>query len=249
MPRRTPNWPVRLIVLIILLGVAYFGWREYQRMVREHPERFPWTPLSLADPVGPFTGRKLAALTDDAAQCATLLDDAGSGEVAVPARTAADGQCGYADGVRLQPGQSGAIRFTPSGLVTACPVAAALIIWERDVVQPAARRHLGTTITRIDHAGSYSCRRISGRAAGQYSEHATADAVDVTGFRTGDGTSVSVLSDWTGDPGKAAFLREVRDGACDLFSTVLSPDYNAAHADHFHLDQAKRGATGWRGCR
>ena len=47
----------------------------------------------------------------------------------------------------------------------------------------------------------------------------------------------------------AAFLREVRDGACDLFATVLSPDYNAAHADHFHLDQAARGAIGWRGCR
>jgi hypothetical protein len=41
----------------------------------------------------------------------------------------------------------------------------------------------------------------------------------------------------------------VRDGACDLFATVLSPDYNAAHRDHFHLDQAARGASGWRGCR
>ncbi|MBU1256939.1 MAG: extensin family protein, partial [Alphaproteobacteria bacterium] len=38
-------------------------------------------------------------------------------------------------------------------------------------------------------------------------------------------------------------------GACDLFSTVLSPDYNKAHRDHFHLDQAERGATGWRACR
>ncbi|MFN3798647.1 MAG: extensin family protein, partial [Sphingobium yanoikuyae] len=47
----------------------------------------------------------------------------------------------------------------------------------------------------------------------------------------------------------AAFLRDVRDGACGLFSTVLSPDYNAAHRDHFHLDQAERGATGWRACR
>jgi hypothetical protein len=33
----------------------------------------------------------------------------------------------------------------------------------------------------------------------------------------------------------------VRDKACDAFGTVLSPDYNAAHADHFHLDQADRG--------
>ena len=249
MPERRPNWPLRLVVLIVLLGAAYLGWREYQRMVREHPERFPWTPLSLADPVGPFTGRKLAALTDDPRQCAALLDAAGSGEAAVPARSSMAGQCGYADGVRLQADRPGAIRFAPSGLVTACPVAAALVIWERDVVQPAARRHLGAPISRIDHAGSYSCRRLYGRADGQYSEHATADAIDVTGFRTENGKSISVLRDWTGDRDETVFLRAVRDGACDLFSTVLSPDYNAAHADHLHLDQAARGATGWRGCR
>ena len=34
-----------------------------------------------------------------------------------------------------------------------------------------------------------------------------------------------------------------------LFATVLSPDYNAAHRDHLHLDQAARGAWGWRACR
>jgi len=40
-----------------------------------------------------------------------------------------------------------------------------------------------------------------------------------------------VLRDWNGDTPKAEFLREVRDGSCRLFSTVLSPDYNAARAD------------------
>ena len=53
-----------------------------------------------------------------------------------------------------------------------------------------------------------------------------------------DGTRVSVLGDWNGDPARAAFLRDARASACELFGTVLSPDYNAAHADHFHLDQA-----------
>jgi hypothetical protein len=44
------------------------------------------------------------------------------------------------------------------------------------------------------------------------------------------------LSDWRGDPGERAFLREVRDGGCRLFRGVLSPDYNEAHSDHFHFD-------------
>jgi len=42
-------------------------------------------------------------------------------------------------------------------------------------------------------------------------------------------------------------LQAVRGGACGYFTTVLSPDYNAAHADHFHLDQAKR-LGGWGAC-
>jgi hypothetical protein len=57
-----------------------------------------------------------------------------------------------------------------------------------------------------------------------------------------------VLRDWDGDADERAFLSAVRNGACDLFATVLSPDYNEAHRDHLHLDQAARGEMGWRGC-
>jgi hypothetical protein len=70
----------------------------------------------------------------------------------------------------------------------------------------------------------------------------------VAGFRLEDGTRVSVVRDWTAGGAKSDFLKEVRDGGCDLFATVLSPDYNAAHRDHLHLDQAQRGSLGWRGC-
>ena len=124
-----------------------------------------------------------------------------------------------------------------------------MLLLEQRVIQPAAMRRFGSTVTRIDHAGSYSCRRLYGRGEGPFSEHATADAIDITGFRLADGTSVTVLGDWQDGGAETAFLRDVRDGACRLFSTVLSPDYNAAHADHLHLDQAERGAAGWRLCR
>jgi hypothetical protein len=237
------------IVFALLLVTAYLGWREYQRLVREEPERFPWTALNLADPIGPFTGRKLADLTDDPRNCRALLNNAGLAETAAPVLGAREPDCRVDDGVRIRPEDAAAIDYAPAGLITSCPVAAALALWEREVVQPAARRRFGQEVIRIDHAGSFSCRRIYGRASGAYSEHATADAIDITGFRLADGTRISVLRDWEASGEKAAFLREVRDGACDLFSTVLSPDYNAAHADHFHLDQAERGAMGWRGCR
>ena len=101
----------------------------------------------------------------------------------------------------------------------------------------------------IRHAGTYSCRRLYGRAEGRFSEHAGANAIDIAGFRLADGTEVSVLRDWPDAGAKGAFLRDVRDGACRLFATTLTPDYNEAHADHFHLDQADRGRSGWAMCR
>jgi hypothetical protein len=39
---------------------------------------------------------------------------------------------------------------------------------------------------------------------------------------------------------ETAFLRRLHKGACGLFGTVLGPDANAAHRDHFHFDLAAR---------
>ena len=36
------------------------------------------------------------------------------------------------------------------------------------------------------------------------------------------------------------FLHVAHDEACDIFGTVLGPDANAAHRDHFHLDMKER---------
>lgn len=216
--------------------------------VRRHPQDVPWTPLSLADPIGYFTGRKLAALRDDPQFCRALLASADSGDVVAPAKRS-EQPCGYADGMRLAKGSVDAIAFAPPGVVTSCPVAASLAVFERHVVQLAAQRHFGSRVAAVDHAGSYSCRRIYGRSDGAYSEHATANAFDIIGFRLGDGRSISVLKDWRSGGPEAVFLREVRDEGCRLFATVLSPDYNEAHRDHLHLDQAQRGIRGWSLCR
>ncbi|TGX52914.1 extensin family protein [Sphingomonas gei] len=217
-------------------------------MVRNRPQDLPWTRLDLGQPIGAFTGRKLAGLTDNFAECRALLQAAGVRYTILPTVKSA-GKCGYADGLRFVPGGAQRVEFTPARLGVSCPVAAALSMWEWNVLQPAAQKHFGARVERVEHLGSYSCRRLYGRSAGDWSEHATADAIDVAGFRLSDGTHVSVLGDWQGGGEKAAFLRDVRTGGCSLFSTVLSPDYNAAHRDHLHLDQAERGEMGWRACR
>lgn len=238
----------RIIILLLVLGALSIGGLLLYGHARRHPEDVPWTALDLADPVGAFTGRKLADLADDGPRCRALLARAGVRHARLPARR--DGaQCGYPEAVRFTAGGARAIAFAPGDLGANCAVAAALTLWEWHVVQQAARRHFGRSVARIEHFGAYSCRRLYGRDEGAWSEHATANAIDIAAFTLDDGRRVSVVGDWADRGPKGRFLRDVRDGACRLFATVLSPDYNEAHRDHLHLDQAARGAWGWRGCR
>jgi hypothetical protein len=238
----------RIVTALLILGLVAIGALLIYGHARRHPEDVPWTKLDLAQPIGLFTGRKLADLVDEGPRCQAQLDRVGIRFARLPDR-AAGPQCGYDHAVRFQPGGALGIGYRPADLGTSCAVAAALALWEWHVVQPAARRHFGRDVASIDHFGSYSCRRLYGRAQGGWSEHARANAVDIAGFRLSDGRTVNIAADWRDRGARGRFLREVRDGACDLFATVLSPDYNAAHRDHFHLDQAARGAWGWRGCR
>lgn len=129
----------------------------------------------------------------------------------------------------------------PVSNVTAiqCPLARSFALWAQGPLQAAAREELGTRVTRIETMGAYSCRNvIGGRGAGR-SEHASANAVDVSAFILADGRRVSVLAGWHGADDERGFLRTIRAAACKQFQTVLSPDYNAAHANHFHFDMGR----------
>ena len=236
---------LKLFLALAVIGVLGLLLHGY---ARRHPEDMPWTPLDLSHPVGAFTGRKLAALRDHPAGCRALLTRSGVAFEALAPRDVG-GQCGYDDAVRFRNGGALAIDYRPRKFGTSCPVAAALGLWEWNVVQAAAIELLGSKVAAIDHFGSYNCRRVYGRPEGNWSEHATANAIDIAGFRLDDGRRLTIARDWHDTGARGRFLHRVRDGACPLFSTVLSPDYNAAHRDHLHLDQAERGAMGWRSCR
>jgi hypothetical protein len=238
------RWAGTAVMAVLLLAGAFLLYA----MLRGHPQDLPWTALDLADPPGLFTGRKLAGLTRDFARCQAVMKRAGVRYTVLPEVHDGD-HCGYADGVRFDPGGPRRIDFLPADLAISCPVAAALTLWEWNVVQPAALRHFGKRVSAIEHYGSYACRHIVGKDSAHWSQHSTADAVDISAFRLADATRITVKKDWKGgDPAKEAFLREVRTGACGLFTIVLSPVFNAAHADHLHMDQSPGGEYGWRGC-
>ena len=117
-----------------------------------------------------------------------------------------------------------------------CALAARLDEFEREVVEPLAIEELGRRATRIDHLGSYSCRRQNSRLGGRWSQHARGQAIDIAGFRLSDGTTVSVERDWREPGPKRQFLRHLTRRACRYFSVVLTPDSNAEHYNHMHFD-------------
>jgi hypothetical protein len=117
----------------------------------------------------------------------------------------------------------------------ACPLANTFAGWARFGVDRAARQILGSPLARIETMGSYSCRTVAGTE--RLSAHARAEAIDVAAFVLADGRRISVLDDWQGaDGGERQFLRVVHESACKRFGTVLGPDYNAAHRNHFHVE-------------
>jgi hypothetical protein len=176
---------------------------------------------------------QLARFQHDVPACRAALEAAGF-EIAPLPDLREGARCGYADAVEL----TRSVHPYSGPVGGACALAAALALWERDVVGPAAAAHLGQAVTRIELAGTlYSCRPVAGRRDRRMSEHARANAVDIGGFTLANGRVIRVESAWRGrSAADRAFLRAVRDGACERFHAVLSPDYNRAHRDHLHFD-------------
>lgn len=138
-------------------------------------------------------------------------------------------------------GDRGAFGVSNIGPVK-CNVANAFGSWARYGVDRAARQILGSRLVRIETLGSYACRNVAGTT--KRSAHSRAEAIDVSGFVLADGRKISLIEDWDG--GTAAereFLRVVKSSACKRFGTVLSPEYDRAHADHFHLEGSYKGSS------
>jgi hypothetical protein len=190
-----------------------------------------------------------------------------------------------------------------------CPMAKELSDWLEYRVQPEAKKFLGSTVVGLHNATSYACRNRYGSDTAPLSEHALANALDVSDFVFASGTHITVLDNWPkavaapaptdpevkpkdeaapkgdtkdekdvavtkakAEPGapptqnhaivpdtpeqvepakpdqaepakpdpKAEFLTAVHDDACKEFGTVLGPEANAAHKNHFHLDMKTR---------
>ncbi|MDO8800583.1 extensin family protein [Phenylobacterium sp.] len=193
------------------------------------PQDLPWKPFSLDQPLGLATSGKLARIAADPVRCKAALAAGGVEFTETPAKR--DGFCSTLDAGRV-----GGAELSPAGPVMTCRQTLAFTLWKRQVLRPAARDILGAEVAAIDHYGTYACRRVYGQGEGRVSEHAHANALDFAGVRLRDGRRVTVAAHFDEEGARGRFLRAVRDGACEVFRVTLSPDYNAAHRDHLHLD-------------
>lgn len=117
----------------------------------------------------------------------------------------------------------------------ACPLSQTVAAWARYGVDRAAKQMLGSGLAKVETFGSYSCRNVAGSS--RRSAHSNANALDVSGFVLADGRQITVKDDWNGGTeAERRFLRVVQASACKRFGTVLGPEYNAAHEDHFHVE-------------
>jgi|GEM_PF-101087 len=143
------------------------------------------------------------------------------------------GACGVENAVRVR--SVGGVRLSEPGVMT-CDTARALARW----IQTEAKGVVGDTgggLAALQVMGTYSCRARNGQSGERLSEHAFGHAIDIGGFVLNDGSTVSVLNNWGGNS-YGRMLRRLHDSACGVFGTVLGPEANRYHRNHFHFDSA-----------
>ena len=109
-------------------------------------------------------------------------------------------------------------------------------------------------LTRVKHFGVYNYRCIGKGTPPDcpqgLSRHAYADAIDIAELKSGSGVTYNVNDDWVidDDPDETceATTADAKDAllhafVCSLhasgtFHIALTPNYNADHRNHFHLD-------------
>ncbi|NNE51243.1 MAG: extensin family protein [Sulfitobacter sp.] len=118
-----------------------------------------------------------------------------------------------------------------------CRTAGALKTWLEASAKPAMARN-GGGLKSLRIAAHYACRTRNSRKGARISEHGKGRAIDISGFRLHSGKEISVLQGWNAPMTRKA-MRRIHKGACGPFGTVLGPNADKYHRDHFHFDTAR----------
>ncbi len=152
-----------------------------------------------------------------------------------------DGACGIRNAWEVR-AVDGVVFSTPAKLE--CQMVGATHNWIGNVLQPAARSAYGEKVVSLTIAASYSCRARNNQRGGKISEHSFGNALDVSAFTLASGKVVTVEDGWKSWGGDSSFLKRVHGKACGTFTTVLGPESDSYHHNHFHFDLGKHGRSG-----
>ncbi|MEQ8902643.1 MAG: extensin family protein [Roseovarius sp.] len=142
--------------------------------------------------------------------------------------------CGIERAVRLESVHG--VRLSQPATLT-CPTARTLGQWVDRSAKPEVGR-MGGGLSGLRVVAHYACRTRNSQAGALISEHGKGKAIDIAALQLRDGSEISVLDDW-GRASKGRVLRRVHRQACGPFGTVLGPESDRFHRDHFHFDTAK----------
>jgi hypothetical protein len=142
--------------------------------------------------------------------------------------------CGLQDAVRVR--SVSGVRLSQNAIMD-CGTAAALNSWVDGAAKPVFSKY-GGGLKSLRVAAHYACRTRNSRKGAKISEHGKGRAIDISAFGFHNGSEVSVLRGWNAKPAGQA-LRVLHRAACGPFGTVLGPDADKYHRDHFHFDTAR----------
>jgi len=213
--------------------------------------REPWAPLALLIALAVILSgcdrpdwmkRERRAEWRDRAEAICLRSDAvrPSAYVRQMRPINGPGSCGARRPFQVSAAMGGQVALAPAA-VLGCPMIPQVDSWLAGDVQPAAVSLFGEPVREVEVAASYSCRTRNGKRGAKMSEHAYVNALDVRAFRLMSGRRISVERGWNGPLDEAVFLRSAHEGACRRFRTIIGPDGDRHHRDHFHLDLAWHG--------
>jgi hypothetical protein len=141
--------------------------------------------------------------------------------------------CGVQDAVRVR--SVAGVTLSQKSVMD-CGTAKALKKWINTGAKPSVGSK-GGGLSGLKVAAHYSCRTRNNKAGAKISEHGKGRAIDISGLVLNDGRTISVLKGWHNADRRT--MRRAHKTACGPFGTVLGPNADRYHQDHFHFDTAR----------
>ncbi|MCB1366147.1 MAG: extensin family protein [Rhodobacteraceae bacterium] len=155
------------------------------------------------------------------------------GEVLEPITGARSG-CGISAPVRIT--SVAGVTLSQQAIMD-CRTAQTLTDWVSSSLTPVLRNR-GGGVAALQVPSHYSCRTRNSQKGAKISEHGKGHAIDISAFVLKDGSRISVLDGWR-DRRDRKVLERLHASACGPFGTVLGPESDRFHQDHFHFDTAR----------